>query len=339
MPLTHIQLRPKERKVKPVIAEKKPALARMLGEPSPGLAPITPYKAPLTTPPPRAPLARALGAPTPAPDWQAEAWARRKEIVEENQAKLDAQADALYNAAQGLSKKDQDYILSKVVSKAKPGGLAAALGAEPGAISPAAVRTDPLMQTLIDKHYIRLDENGQTYSWMLPEKVKDTAFRDTRTVDGWLYEDITYKDGSTESRLVGRAEVEAPEAPSLSEQVSLARLQFDIEKYGQENVETAMKQLGDAPILGGTMRAPGTSNYRKVKQEDVDAYYNALQELSNYMRINKSGPQTVDDVAALYKNNPDAIKTVQAQFGLEPTGLWSPELAQALTDTFFAKGE
>jgi len=176
MPLQHIQLRPKKDKDALGRALKKEKPKKVFG---PTYVPreVKPYAGP--TPalggagaapgvtlshfrPGAGTLEEALRAAEPvtgrAPDIQARAWARREEIVAEEQARLDAEADVLYGAVQDLSPEDQDFILSKVTTKARPSALGAALGAEPGAISPAAVRTDPLLKTMIDKNYVRLDE-------------------------------------------------------------------------------------------------------------------------------------------------------------------------------------
>jgi len=127
---------------------RKVAAQRVIRGPSQGLAPTGAYagptptldegKSPLGIYPELAkgyfkPEGGLMGALTGgAPDMQADAWARRKETVEANQAKLDTEADALYGLVQNLSKKDQDYILGKIVSKGKDtGALITALGGAP----------------------------------------------------------------------------------------------------------------------------------------------------------------------------------------------------------------
>ena len=127
---------------------RKAAARRVIRGPSQGLAPTGAYagptptldegKSPLGIYPelakgyfkPEGGLMRALTGG--APDMQADAWARRKETVEANQAKLDTEADALYGLVQNLSKQDQDYILGKIVNKGKDtGALITALGGAP----------------------------------------------------------------------------------------------------------------------------------------------------------------------------------------------------------------
>ena len=348
MALQHIQLRPEKLKevLRPrAVAGKKPALARRLVTqgPKPYAGPTSSFAkepafkggmeySPIT----REPLARALAPTGGAPDIQAEAWARREEIVAEEQTRLDKEADALYTAVQDLSPNDQDFVLSKVVSKEKPGGLAAALGVEPGAISPAAVRTDPLMQTMIDKNYIRRDERGG-YSWMLPMKEKAVASTTTRIQDNWIYEDITYQDGTTESVLRGPAPKEEVTAGlTSSEQLGWARLQFDVDKAGAIHVAAAMKERGEAPIEGITMIERPGGKKRKATAEDVAAHWTAIKEDADYRRVAAEGIKSVEDAKIKYQYDTEAIKNVQRNIpGMVVDGKWSDELGQVLFDLFF----
>ena len=289
---------------------------------------------------------RAAGG-GPAPDIQAEAWARRKEIVEENQAKLDAQADALYQAAQGLSKKDQDYILSKVVTKGKPSALAGALGAEPGAISPAAIRTDPLMKTMMDKNYIKKTATG--YDWMLPEEepLKPTATTKWTDESGWTHITTTFADGTTKDETIGR---EAPEAvkatgPSVTEQLAVLKYEKELSDEEFKNVPKALELTGPRYGVGETDK-----DGKKVKQADVDnwneRFDNNLAKLNEVYgmgpKLPTSGlsldniPDTSPEVKkrkeeiviakARVENNPGAIRALEATLGLPQTGTWSPQL-------------
>ncbi len=331
MPVEHIQLRPKE---KPALAQKLATVPTYAGPTSTLSSKQAPSLAKPYFRPGAGSLEEALRAAQPATgkaiDTQAVAWAKRKEMVAVEQAKIDKEADALYGAVQDLSPKDQNFILSKVTGKAKPSALSTALGGE---VSPTAIRTDPLMETMIDKHYIRLDENGQTYSWMLPEQEKTFVEMMTDPQSGELIK--LYADGSEERTGMFTDTTPTDEAPTVGEQISLAKLQFEMEKYGQSNVETAIKQLGNAPIEGTTtIRKKGTDNYRVATSTDVEAYYTALEDLAQYIKVQKGGPQTMGDMEALYRNRPDLIKTVQQQLGMIPDGTWSAELGDRLYEIF-----
>lgn len=356
MPLTHIQLRARERKAaraKPTPRRKPTLERRLVAGPGPAIAGGPSYR-----PQPPSPLATgALAKPYFRPgagtleevlraakpvtgkglDIQAQAWARRKEIVAEEQTKLDKEADALYDAVQDLSPEDQDFILSKVVGKAKPSGLAAALGAEPGAVSPTAVGTDPLMQTMIDKHYVRRDETGK-YSWMLPMKEKKVTNVNTWTDEqGWLQQTTTFADGTSETELLGRAaKEEVTTGLTPSEQLGRARLQFDVEKAGAIHVSAAIKERGEAPISGVTIvKRPGGKD-RKATDEDVAAYWQAIEADADYRRVSAEGIRSVDDAKIRYQYDTEAIKNVQRNIpGMTVDGKWSDELGQVLYDLFF----
>ena len=351
MAFQYITLRPKklEEVLKPrAVTGKKPALAQKLAGPTysgptPTLA--GEKKAPTVTPsyfrPGAGTLEEALRAAEPVTgkglDIQARAWDRREEIVAEEQAKLDAMADALYNDVQNLARKDQDYILSRIVSKTRPSGLATALGAEPGAISPTAIRTDPLMQTMIDKHYIRPDGRGG-YSWMLPMKEKKVMNVSTWTDEsGWLQQTTTYEDGTSETEILGRgAKEEVTTGLTSSEQLGWARLQFDVEKTGAIHVSAAIKERGPAPIEGVTMVERPGGKKERATAEHVAAYWTAIKEDADYRRVAAEGIKSVEDAKIKYQYDTEAIKNVQRNIpGMVVDGKWSDELGQTLFDLFF----
>lgn len=338
-------------------AEKAPALARGLGaEPGPAISGGPSYRERPPSPlaagpaavghfrPGAGSLEEALRAATPATgkaiDIQGQAWAKREEIVAANQAELDAQADALYSSVQDLAEKDRDFILSKIVGKGKPSGLAAALGAEPGAISPVAVRTDPLMQTMIDKHYIRLDEKGE-YSWMLPMKEKKVVNVNTWTDEsGWLQQTTTYEDGTSETELLGRPEKEvAPTGLTPSEELGWARYHFDVAKVGDVYVTQEMKAQGPAPTEGVTIvKRPGGKD-EKATAEHVAAYWQRVQRGAEYRRVKAEGIKTIEDAKIIYEYDEEAIKNIQRNVpGMVVDGKWSPEVEQAVSELFL-KGE
>jgi len=177
---------------------RKAAARRVIRGPSQGLAPTGAYagptptldegKSPLGIYPELAkgyfkPEGGLMGALTGgAPDMQADAWARRKEIVEANQAKLDKEADALYGSVQGLSKQDQDYILGKIVGKGKDtDALITALGGAPTteSVTARAERYEregkgwtPEEQAL---HYAELNEQNPGWDKTAPYARKATS--------------------------------------------------------------------------------------------------------------------------------------------------------------------
>lgn len=360
MAFQYVQLRPKklEEVLKPrAVTGKKPALARRLGvSPGPAIPGGPSYR-----PQPPSPLAagalakpyfrpgagtleEALRAAEPVTgkglDIQARAWAKRKEMVAEEQAKLDAMADALYTRVQELSPEDQAFMLSKVVAKGKPSGLAAALGAEPGAIPPAAIRTDPLLKTMIDKNYVRLDEKGE-YSWMLPMKEKKVINVSTWTDEaGWLQKTTTYEDGTSETELLGRPEKEVVEAGlTPSEELGWARYHFDVAKAGEIYVSAAMKERGPAPIEGITMIERPGEKKRKATAEDVAAHWQAIKEDADFRRVSAEGIKTIEDAKIFYQYDPEAIKNMQRNIpGMVVDGKWSDEL-EAYIDAVIVKEE
>jgi len=352
MSLQHIQLRPKENK----------ALARQLGGTRYGGELPKPYAGPTITPIDRsmnrtpsassAPLLQALNGP--APDIQGEAWARREEIVAANQAKLDAEADALYQSVQGLSPEDQKYMLDKVVTKGSSSALASALGAEPGSISPAAIRTDPLMKTMMDKNYIKKTATG--YDWMLPEKAKPELKSIEKWVDesGWSHIITIDAEGNKEDEIIGReAKEEEPEKGlTVSEAVALERLSMDKEKAAKGEGDAIIKQAID--LTGPKYRIGEVISGKIIKQKDVDNWnksytenYNMVLEMYGNKPAIPTGnlsldmiPDTTPEVKtrkeeialnkAQYEDRPDIIMTMEQLLGMPSTGKWSPQLEYML---------
>jgi len=267
------------------------------------------------------------------PDWQADAWAKRKEMVEANQAKLDAEADALYGAVQNLGKPDQDYVLSKVAGKGKDtGALAAALGAKPGAISPAAIRTDPLMKTMIDKNYIKKTATG--YAWMLPEKEKEVANVSKWTDEsGWLNQTTTFKDGTSKTEIIGREAPEAAKAPSVTEQVAVAKLGIEEETHNERFRTEAIKNQGDMPREGDVITVPGLLGDKKITitADNVKEHQNNYWKGVNAYIVNAQ--RTIDNVKAKYESRPDIIIGMKRKLGWpenECTGEWNWKFEEEL---------
>ena len=335
MPLQHIQLRPKKN-------PSVPALQRQLQERSPqpggtrygGELP-KPYAGPTITPIDRgmnrtpsatsAPLLQALNGP--APDIQGEAWARREEIVAANQAKLDAEADALYQSVQGLSPEDQKYMLDKVVTKGSSSALASALGAEPGSISPAAIRTDPLMKTMMDKNYIKKTATG--YDWMLPEKEKKLT---SQRVDSYSGEIVNvYADG-TELR-TGNFEKLPEEKPTSADLLNEEKLAQLKKSFGNQYVLDAMDMLGAPPVAGEPQRDKEGKVVFIATQQDVDNYWMSVVETVNSRKNLENGKVNMDWMQRLYKT-PEDISRFQQMAGVETTGFWDEATIEAAEKMF-----
>lgn len=309
-------------------------------------------------------LEEALRAATPATgsaiDIQGQAWAKRKEMVEANQAKLNAEADALYGAVQDLSKEDQNFILSKIAGKSKGTLTQALAGTKGGVMYPSAAgpptaemeqagqvkrigRTDPLLQTMLDKNYIRQDETG--YSWMLPEE-ENKVLNVSQWTDeqGWLNQTTVYANGKTDTQILGREEKEAAEPPSISDQVAVARLEFDVQKFGPDIMERAMKLAGPPPVVGvSTKTAKGFLGVGEKEivatQKDYDNWVATAEQIAvdlvettpNTPTVGQV-PSTIEEAKLKYQNDPAGIEILRKKLGLPPGG-WDTALEDALKST------
>jgi len=323
------------------------------------------------------PLKSALTANTPTPDWQQEAWDRRTEIVAERKDEFDKEADALYGIVQKLGKDDQDRLLSEVVNKdsgkTTPSTISVAMDPTQRAlmheelherepswdktepIGPQEVTvkgtTGPLLQTLIDKHYVRSDEKGG-YSWMLPEEEKKVINVSTWTDEsGWLQQTTTFDDGTSKTENLGREakEVEKETGPTISEKIAIARYNDDKAKaakgQGDKIIEKALEMTGTKYGVGEVLK-----NGLEITQNWVDNWdkrftdnYNMMLELFGNSPSIPTGdlsldmiPDTSPEVAqrkekialhkAQYEDRPDIIMTIENELGLPITGKWSPQL-------------
>lgn len=298
-------------------------------------------------------LARQLRGAEPTPGYISgeERVRMATEAREEREVELGAEADALYDAVQGLSKSDQDFVLSKVVGKEEAAG-AISIDMDPTQralmeeelrerdvawdptepIGPQAVAVrgakDPLMQTLIDKHYIRLNEDG-SYSWMLPEEVKKPMTRDTHVEDGWLYEDILYEDGTSTHEIIGRAPAEEVAAPTISEAVALEKLGIAKEEHAERFRSQAIDIMGDMPRVGiDTITVEGEEVIATA--EHANAWIEGVMLLTAFLsgeagEVPPEGELTMEDVKSMYEGRPDLISDVQQSLGVPVTGIWDEE--------------
>jgi len=323
--------------------------------PTLGGAETTKSKTAATT---RAPLAQALTPSIGAPDIQGEAWAKRTEMVEANQAKLDAEADALYGSIQGLSREDQNYLLSKITGKRKGGALTSALkggSTVSSALSPeerdlyyaelneqnpdyageygpqsVAIkgRTDPLLQTMIDKNYIRQDETG--YSWMLPEEKQEVLNVSTWTDEqGWLNQTTVFKDGTTDTQILGRGEKEAAGGVTLEQEIALGEYGMKTQEFSERHRNAAIKDMGDMPRPGiDTLTIDGKDVIATA--EHAQAWIEGVNVLTAYRAAQAGeapveGEVTMSDVKAQYEGRPDLISNIQQNLGIPVTGVWDDE--------------
>lgn len=175
-----------------------------------------------------------------------------------------------------------------------------------------------------------------------PEVERKVAFRETRITEGWEYEDITYADGTTESRILGVAPKDEIKERVLtpSEELGWARLHFDVAKAGEIHVTAAMKARGPAPIEGITMVERPGAKKRKATAEDVVAHWQAIKEDANFRRISAEGIKSVDDARTIYQHDTEAIKNMQRNIpGMIVDGEWSDALGQFVYDEFFKEEE
>ena len=292
--------------------EKEPALARGLAagpavSRGPGAFPETGWGeepafkggmeySPIT----REPLARALAPTTGRPDWQAEAWARREEMAGEQ---VVGAKDA-YDHIVTLDPEGQKIALD-AVRKYKP-AVYKAMETE-GYISPTGVLAEP---------------------------EKKVAFKATRITEGWEYEDITYEDGTTESRILGPAPEEAVEAPSVSDIVALEKLGINVKEFGERHLERAIKTMGDMPRAGlDPITEDGVDRIATV--EDEKRWRRGIETLATYYRSMAGEvpegevPLTLDEVKTMYEGRPELISDIQRQLGLTVTGVWDDTLSEA----------
>lgn len=378
MPLQHIQLREK-----PLKETKQKALQNALKKgPTYTGGEVKPYAGPTPTlgesklsahslakgyfRPGAGSLEEALRAATPATgsaiDIQGQAWKRREEIVTANQAKLDAQADALYGSVQGLSKPDQDFILSKVAGKSTSAeALGKALGAAPGVISATSVGKDPLMKAMIDKNYIKETDKG--YEWMLPEKEKKVVSTEPYTDEqGWLHNVLTYADGAQEDNIIGREAPEAEKGLTPSEALSYTKYEAELAGKGKEQSDKNMAKAIDmaGPRLG--IGEKDSSGAKWTKERD-NLWQNAVETNKAYLddvygvgpslptgdlslsNIPDSSPEVIkkkEDVAivkARAENDPEYIGMLEMTLGLPVTKQWNPQIEYMLFQYNLAGGQ
>ena len=317
--LLALQREDEQIRMKTMPQTEQPALARGLQ----GGGTVKPYAGPTSSfaeepafkggmeysPVTREPLARALvpateGAPvTGRPDWQAEAWARRKEIVKERVVG----AKEAYDRIVTLDPNGQKVALSALRRYKRE--VYNAMEKE-GYLSPAGELVQPAKEKTL----------------ML------------QRIDSYSGEVINvYADGSEEG--TGRFEkLPEPEVKGLTptEQLNILKFQFDVEKAGPLYVTQAIKDAGGVIAEGDMIRRPGENNYRAATKEDVERRYKKIEEHAAYLRVQAAGISTIEDVKIAFQHNPEAIRNAQRNMpGALVDGVWTDAVGQFLYDTFY----
>lgn len=250
-------------------------------------------------------LEEALRAAEPATgsglDIQGRAWARREEMAGE---RVVGAKDA-YDHIITLDPEGQKVAL-EAVRKYKP-AVYKAMETE-GYISPAGVLAEPK---------------------------KKVAFKTTRITGGWEYEDITYEDGTTETRTLGPApEVEA-EGATISESIALEKLGMEMGEYAERHRTAAIKVMGDMPRPGiDTVNIEGKDVPATV--EHANAWLEGVNALTAYLSAQAGeappeGEVSMGDVKSMYEGRPDLISAVQQRLGIPITGVWDEDTEFAFT--------
>ena len=315
--LLALQREDEQIRLKTMPQAEQPALARGLQ----GGRTVTPYAGPTSSfaeepafkggmeysPVTREPLARALaptteGAPiTGRPDWQAEAWARRKEIGEEHVVG----AKEAYDKIITLDPAGQKVVLNALRRYKRE--VYNAMEKE-GYLSPAGELVKPA------------------------KEVKPMS-RDTHVEDGWLYEDVLYDDGTSTHEIIGRAEEVEAEGVSVSEVINAQKLGINIEQHEERFYRDAIKFAGDIPRIGIDMVTGADGKERVAEQKDVDAWKTNVNNLIKFFRESSGTPSagapTMEEVKSMYEGRPDLISALQQQMGITITGVWDDTLEEA----------
>ena len=305
MPLQHITLRPKEKKPVPAPkAEKKPALVRRLA-PSPGPAilggpsykeqppsPLAAGSAAIT----RAPLARALAPTTGRPDWQAEAWARREEILEERRVA----AKGLYDKLLPLDEEGRSIALD-AARRYKP-DIVKAMERE-GYISPDGRLAEPAKEKKVINVSQWTDETG------------------------WLNQTTVFEDGTTETEIIGRGEKEAVEGVTLEQEIALGEYGMKMTEFGERHQKEILDALGPLPKIGiDTV----VENGKEIPAEPrhVNAWLEGYALLNALLtaRAGEAPPEgepTMSKAQAEFEGSSGEVKlAIQGKLGVPQTGVW-----------------
>jgi hypothetical protein len=245
-------------------------------------------------------LEEALRAAKPATgsaiDFQAEAWAKRKEIVEGRVVG----AKEAYDRIITLDPAGQKVALD-TLRKYKP-EVYKAMEKE-GLLSPAG--------TLVKQQKKALNVSTWTDE------------------DGWLQQTTVFEDGTTETEIIGRGAKEPAEEPSVSDMVALEKLGMEVTEFNERHVKAAVKVMGDKPRVGiDTLTIDGKDVLATVEHEK--AWYEgvALAAAVFAAEAGEAPPEgevKMDDVKARYAGRPDLISDIQQQLGIPVTGVWDEE--------------
>lgn len=302
MPLQHIQLRPKEKKPVPTPkAEKKPsALTRGLGgtvKPYAGPTPTLTRKLTPAAAPTRAPLARALAPTTGRPDWQAEAWARRDEILEERRVA----AKGLYDKLLPLDEEGRSIALD-AARRYKP-DIVKAMERE-GYISPEGILAEPAKEKKVINVSTWTDETG------------------------WLNQTTVFEDGTTETEIIGRGEKEAAAAGlTPGQEIALGEYGMKMGEYADKYRDQAIKIMGDMPRPGiDTITVEGEEV--PVTAEHFNAWLQGVEMLTAYLSAGAGeappeGEPTMSKAQAEFEGSSGEVKlAIQGKLGVPQTGIW-----------------
>ena len=242
---------------------------------------------------------RTAAPVTGRPDWQAEAWARRKEIVGEHVVG---------------AKEAYDRIITL-----DPNGQKVALNA---------------LRRYKREVYNAMEKEGYlSPAGVLVEPKKKVAFKTEYTSEGWIHERTMFEDGTTTDEVIAPAPEEAVEAPSITEIINAQKLGIDIEQHEERFYRDALKFAGDKPRIGIDMVIENGEE-RPTEQKDVDAWKTNMNNLIKFFResagvVSGAEVPTMEEVKAMYEGRPDLINDIQRQLGLTATGVWDETLEEA----------
>ena len=243
---------------------------------------------------------RTAAPVTGRPDWQAEAWARRKEIGEEHVVS---------------AKEAYDRIITL-----DPNGQKVALNA---------------LRRYKREVYNAMEKEGYLSpagELVKPAKEVKPMSRDTHVEDGWLYEDVLYDDGTSTHEIIGRAEEVEAGALSVADFVALQELGLKITKHNERHLDRVKSIVGDFPTAGiATITEDGVE--RLATKEDEAKWITSANMLLKYYESvsgELSGEvPTMEEVKSMYEGRPDLISALQQQMGITVTSVWDDTLEEA----------
>lgn len=313
MALQHIQLRAKERDTSRLAqALRKDKPKKVLGPTrSPGT--VKPYAGPTSSfakepafrggmeysPITREPLARALGgaATGSAVDVQAEAWARREEMVEERRV----EAKGLYDKLLPLDDEGRGIALD-AARRYKP-DVVREMEKE-GYISPTGELVE-LRQEATSVQYVTAD-NGEMIAL------------------------TTYPDGRVETEHTGvypAVEKEEAGGPTMAEAIALEKLGMSQVEFGERHRADIIKVIGDFPRIGmDTVTEDGKEI--PVEPRHVNAWLEGYALLNALFsaRSGETAPQgeaTISEAQTEFEASTGEVKAaIQQKLGIPQTMEW-----------------